>query len=147
MSNTEGSSTPLAVIKRGKLVVANQIRTDLNRSSGSSISSSSGLASGTQQLEEILNYFLNVERPIDFEAIDWCRCLIAGGLPYEDYATNGNYLNCNSIVSNYTPHSTVVLSLVLNSVTLTVSSFTFINSILLVLCNGKGILDIQQVYY
>ena len=73
-------STPqLAILKRDKRQVATLIKNDFGRASGS----------GQQQLDDILNYLLDLEKPIGFEAIDWCKYLISGGLPFNEYADNG----------------------------------------------------------
>lgn len=71
------SAPQLAILKRDKRQVATQIKNDLSR------------PSSQQQLDEILNYLLDPEKPIGFEAIDWCKFLISGGVPFTEYAANG----------------------------------------------------------
>lgn len=70
------SAPQLAILKRDKRQVAVLIKYDVGRSSGQ------------QQLDEILNYLLDPEKAVGFEAIDWCKYLISGGLPFSEYAEN-----------------------------------------------------------
>lgn len=78
MSSSDQSHPQLAILKRGKRTVATQLKNDFGR------------PSGTQQLEEILNHLIDLDKPFDFEAADWCRYLIAGGVPFAEFLENGN---------------------------------------------------------
>uniref|UniRef100_A0A674B6J2 E3 ubiquitin-protein ligase n=1 Tax=Salmo trutta TaxID=8032 RepID=A0A674B6J2_SALTR len=43
-------------------------------------------SSGVRQLQELLDCVLNPEKPAaDTEALDWCKCLIAGGEGFEEF--------------------------------------------------------------
>lgn len=70
------SDLPLqqSLLKRGKRAVAVNVRNEL------------GLPSGRKQLEDLLNYFLDPKKVLDFEAADWCKWLIAGGLSFDEFA-------------------------------------------------------------
>uniref|UniRef100_A0A8C6Q550 E3 ubiquitin-protein ligase n=1 Tax=Nothobranchius furzeri TaxID=105023 RepID=A0A8C6Q550_NOTFU len=42
-------------------------------------------SSGLRQLQELLDAVLNPEKTADTEALDWCKCLIAGGEGFEEF--------------------------------------------------------------
>ena len=43
-----------------------------------------------QQLTDLLNYLLSPTKAIDdFECIDWCRHIVAGGLPFDEFSKEG----------------------------------------------------------
>ena len=43
-----------------------------------------------QQLTDLLNYLLSPAKAIDdFECIDWCRHIVAGGLPFDEFSKEG----------------------------------------------------------
>ena len=45
---------------------------------------------GQQQLFELLDYLLDPEKSLDdFERLDWCRWVIAGGTTFDDFAKTG----------------------------------------------------------
>lgn len=69
----------LPILKRGKRQVATQIKLDC----------SSGRPAGLRQLEEILNFLLDDDKPVDFEIADWCRHLISGGMSFQEYSEHG----------------------------------------------------------
>ena len=82
-TNGTNETTPqLAILKRSKRHVANQIKLDYN----------SGRPAGLRQLKEILNYILDPEKSVDFEVTDWCRHLISGGVSFQEYSENGWFL-------------------------------------------------------
>uniref|UniRef100_A0A8C9YD98 E3 ubiquitin-protein ligase n=1 Tax=Sander lucioperca TaxID=283035 RepID=A0A8C9YD98_SANLU len=63
--------------RRDKKATATRLKADLNRTDNSS---------GVRQLQELLDAVLNPEKPAaDTEALDWCKCLIAGGEGFEDF--------------------------------------------------------------
>ncbi|KAK9537595.1 hypothetical protein VZT92_005199 [Zoarces viviparus] len=62
---------------RDKKATAAHLKADLNRADNSS---------GVRQLQELLDTVLNPETPAaDTEALDWCKCLIAGGEGFEEF--------------------------------------------------------------
>jgi len=71
----------LAVLKRGKRQVATQLKNDFCRAASSS--------SGAQQLDEILNFFIDCDKPVEFETTDWCRYLISGGTQWTEFSDHG----------------------------------------------------------
>ncbi|TDH06926.1 hypothetical protein EPR50_G00118280 [Perca flavescens] len=66
-----------SLVRRDKKATATRLKADLNRTDNSS---------GVRQLQELLDAVLNPEKPAaDTEALDWCKCLIAGGEGFEDF--------------------------------------------------------------
>ncbi|KAM4557937.1 E3 ubiquitin-protein ligase ubr3 isoform 2-T2 [Odontesthes bonariensis] len=66
-----------SLLRRDKRATAAHLKTDLNRTDNSS---------GLRQLQELLDAVLNPEKPAaDTEALDWCKCLIAGGEGFEEF--------------------------------------------------------------
>lgn len=66
-----------SLLRRDKKAAAAHLKAELNRSDNSS---------GTRQLKELLDAVLNPEKtPADIEALDWCKCLIAGGEGFEEF--------------------------------------------------------------
>uniref|UniRef100_A0A8C7ZRM4 E3 ubiquitin-protein ligase n=1 Tax=Oryzias sinensis TaxID=183150 RepID=A0A8C7ZRM4_9TELE len=66
-----------SLLRRDKRATATKLKADLNRTDNST---------GLQQLQELLDVVLNPEKPAsDTEALDWCKCLIAGGEGFEDF--------------------------------------------------------------
>nr|XP_033800346.1 E3 ubiquitin-protein ligase UBR3 isoform X5 [Geotrypetes seraphini] len=60
-----------------KAATAARLKTELGRPDNSQ---------GVQQLSELLDGVLGADRPAgDSEALDWCRCLLAGGENFEDF--------------------------------------------------------------
>lgn len=78
MASNDPSPSQLALLRRGKQHVATQIKNEFARS-----------ACGHQHLDDILNHFLDINKPFDFEAADWLRYLISGGSPFPDYVERG----------------------------------------------------------
>ncbi|XP_068428231.1 E3 ubiquitin-protein ligase ubr3 isoform X2 [Clinocottus analis] len=65
------------LLRRDKKATAAHLKADLNRADNSS---------GVRQLQELLDVVLNPETPAaDTEALDWCKCLIAGGEGFEEF--------------------------------------------------------------
>uniref|UniRef100_A0A673W9C8 E3 ubiquitin-protein ligase n=1 Tax=Salmo trutta TaxID=8032 RepID=A0A673W9C8_SALTR len=65
------------LLRRDKKSTAAHLKSDLNRTDNSS---------GVRQLQELLDSVLNPEKPAaDTEALDWCKCLIAGGEGFEEF--------------------------------------------------------------
>uniref|UniRef100_A0A6Q2YGG5 E3 ubiquitin-protein ligase n=1 Tax=Esox lucius TaxID=8010 RepID=A0A6Q2YGG5_ESOLU len=65
------------LLRRDKKSTAAQLKADLNRTDNSF---------GVRQLQELLDCVLNPEKPAaDTEALDWCKCLIAGGEGFEEF--------------------------------------------------------------
>ncbi|XP_068602543.1 E3 ubiquitin-protein ligase ubr3 [Brachionichthys hirsutus] len=63
--------------RRDRNATAARVKADLNRTDSSS---------GVRQLQELLGTVLNPERPAtDPEALDWCKCLLAGGEGFEEF--------------------------------------------------------------
>ncbi|TWW80792.1 E3 ubiquitin-protein ligase ubr3 [Takifugu flavidus] len=66
-----------SLLRRDKKATAAHLKADLNRTDNSS---------GVRQLQELLDSVLNPEKPAtDTEALDWCKCLIAGGEGFEEF--------------------------------------------------------------
>ena len=66
------------LMKRGKRPVAAYIKAECSRSSGQ------------QQLNDLMDYLLSPQKSLDdFERLDWCRWLIAGGTTFDDFAKTG----------------------------------------------------------
>ncbi|XP_023806310.2 E3 ubiquitin-protein ligase ubr3 isoform X2 [Oryzias latipes] len=66
-----------SLLRRDKRATAAKLKADLNRTDNST---------GLQQLQELLDVVLNPEKPAsDTEALDWCKCLIAGGEGFEEF--------------------------------------------------------------
>ncbi|KAL3969988.1 MFS transporter (molybdate-anion transporter) [Sarotherodon galilaeus] len=66
-----------SLLRRDKKATAAHLKADLNRTDNSS---------GVRQLQELLDVVLNPEKPAaDAEALDWCKCLIAGGEGFEEF--------------------------------------------------------------
>ncbi|XP_076603037.1 E3 ubiquitin-protein ligase ubr3 [Chaetodon auriga] len=66
-----------SLLRRDKKATAVHLKADLNRTDNSS---------GVRQLQELLDAVLNPEKPAaDTEALDWCKCLIAGGEGFEEF--------------------------------------------------------------
>ena len=43
-----------------------------------------------QQLNDFIDYLLDPKKPIDdFETLDWCRWLVAGGVTFEEFSKEG----------------------------------------------------------
>ncbi|KAL5006565.1 hypothetical protein ScPMuIL_015371 [Solemya velum] len=65
----------LALLKRGKRSVATAFKGDCVR------------ASGQQRIKAFLDYILNPEEKAidDFDTLEWCRLLIAGGSTYDEF--------------------------------------------------------------
>uniref|UniRef100_A0A8D3BKT2 E3 ubiquitin-protein ligase n=1 Tax=Scophthalmus maximus TaxID=52904 RepID=A0A8D3BKT2_SCOMX len=64
-------------LRRDKSATAAHLKADLARTDTSS---------GLRQLQELLDVVLNPENPAaDTEALDWCKCLIAGGEGFEEF--------------------------------------------------------------
>ncbi|XP_064614037.1 LOW QUALITY PROTEIN: E3 ubiquitin-protein ligase ubr3-like [Liolophura sinensis] len=62
------------LMKRGKRTLATQIKVECCRQNG-------------QQLKELLDFLLAPSRQIDdFETLDWCRWLIAGGHTFDEFS-------------------------------------------------------------
>ncbi|CAB1328486.1 unnamed protein product [Coregonus sp. 'balchen'] len=67
----------MALVCRDKKSTAAHLKADLNRTDNSS---------GVRQLKELLDCVLDPEKPAaDTEALDWCKCLIAGGEGFEEF--------------------------------------------------------------
>ncbi|XP_029385884.1 E3 ubiquitin-protein ligase ubr3 isoform X1 [Echeneis naucrates] len=66
-----------SLLRRDKKTTAAHLKADLNRTDNST---------GLRQLQELLDAVLNPEKPAaDTEALDWCKCLIAGGEGFEEF--------------------------------------------------------------
>ncbi|XP_033965531.1 E3 ubiquitin-protein ligase ubr3 isoform X2 [Pseudochaenichthys georgianus] len=66
-----------SLLRRDKKATAAHLKVDLSRTDNSS---------GVRQLQELLDVVLNPETPAaDTEALDWCKCLIAGGEGFEEF--------------------------------------------------------------
>ncbi|GLD67542.1 E3 ubiquitin-protein ligase UBR3 isoform X3 [Lates japonicus] len=66
-----------SLLRRDKKSTAAHLKADLNRTDNSS---------GVRQLQELLDAVLNPEKSAaDTEALDWCKCLIAGGEGFEEF--------------------------------------------------------------
>uniref|UniRef100_A0A671QKU2 E3 ubiquitin-protein ligase n=1 Tax=Sinocyclocheilus anshuiensis TaxID=1608454 RepID=A0A671QKU2_9TELE len=65
-----------SLLRRDKKSTAAHLKADLKRSDNSS---------GLRQLQELLDSVLNAERGSDPEALDWCKCLLAGGDGFDDF--------------------------------------------------------------
>uniref|UniRef100_A0A8C7NG24 E3 ubiquitin-protein ligase n=1 Tax=Oncorhynchus mykiss TaxID=8022 RepID=A0A8C7NG24_ONCMY len=66
-----------SLVRRDKKSTAAHLKADLNWTDNSS---------GVRQLQELLDSVLNPEKPAaDTEALDWCKCLIAGGEGFEEF--------------------------------------------------------------
>uniref|UniRef100_A0A4W6FP90 E3 ubiquitin-protein ligase n=1 Tax=Lates calcarifer TaxID=8187 RepID=A0A4W6FP90_LATCA len=66
-----------SLLRRDKKSTAAHLKADLNRTDNSS---------GIRQLQELLDAVLNPEKSAaDTEALDWCKCLIAGGEGFEEF--------------------------------------------------------------
>lgn len=66
-----------SLLRRDKKATAAHLKADLNRTDNSS---------GVRQLQELLDVVVNPEKPAsDTEALDWCKCLIAGGEGFEEF--------------------------------------------------------------
>ncbi|MGH0138473.1 UNVERIFIED_CONTAM: hypothetical protein FKN15_066666 [Acipenser sinensis] len=65
------------LLRRDKKYTAAHLKADLNRTDN---------RSGVHQLQELLDSVLNPERPAgDTEALEWCKCLLAGGEEFEEF--------------------------------------------------------------
>ena len=70
-----------ALMKRGKRTMALYVKEECLR------------PSGHPQLTELLSYLLDpLTQLSDFERIDWCRWLIAGGETFDEFVNTGNLL-------------------------------------------------------
>ena len=68
------------LMKRGKRNLAKHFKEEASRQQS------------PQQLSEFIEFLLDPKKPLDdFETLDWCRWLIAGGSTYEEFAKEGNY--------------------------------------------------------
>ncbi|CAL9690267.1 unnamed protein product [Knipowitschia caucasica] len=66
-----------SLLRRDKKATATHLKAALTQSDNSS---------GLRQLHELLDTVLNPETPAaDTEALDWCKCLIAGGEGFEEF--------------------------------------------------------------
>uniref|UniRef100_A0A3Q1IYH3 E3 ubiquitin-protein ligase n=1 Tax=Anabas testudineus TaxID=64144 RepID=A0A3Q1IYH3_ANATE len=66
-----------SLLRRDKKATAAHLKADLNRTDNSA---------AVRQLQELLDVVLNPEKPAaDTEALDWCKCLIAGGEGFEEF--------------------------------------------------------------
>ncbi|XP_053295045.1 E3 ubiquitin-protein ligase ubr3 isoform X1 [Pleuronectes platessa] len=66
-----------SLLRRDKKSTAVHLKADLTRTDDTS---------GVRQLQELLDVVLNPEKPAaDTEALDWCKCLIAGGEGFEEF--------------------------------------------------------------
>uniref|UniRef100_A0A672J6D9 E3 ubiquitin-protein ligase n=1 Tax=Salarias fasciatus TaxID=181472 RepID=A0A672J6D9_SALFA len=66
-----------SLLRRDKKATAAHLKADLTRTDNSS---------GLRQLQELLDAVLDPEKPAgDTEALDWCKCLIAGGEGFEEF--------------------------------------------------------------
>ncbi|KAG2459574.1 UBR3 ligase, partial [Polypterus senegalus] len=66
-----------SLLRRDKKSTAAHLKAELNRPDNSA---------GLRQLQELLDCLLNLERPAgDSEALEWCRCLLAGGDGFEEF--------------------------------------------------------------
>ncbi|MEQ2212668.1 hypothetical protein XENOCAPTIV_003072 [Xenoophorus captivus] len=66
-----------SLLRRDKRATAAHLKADLTRTDNSS---------GLRQLQELLDAVLNPEKPAaDTDALDWCKCLIAGGEGFEEF--------------------------------------------------------------
>ncbi|XP_054888278.1 E3 ubiquitin-protein ligase ubr3 isoform X1 [Poeciliopsis prolifica] len=66
-----------SLLRRDKRAAAAHLKADLTRTDNSS---------GLRQLQDLLDAVLNPEKPAaDTEALDWCKCLIAGGEGFEEF--------------------------------------------------------------
>ncbi|XP_034042644.1 E3 ubiquitin-protein ligase ubr3 isoform X3 [Thalassophryne amazonica] len=66
-----------SMVRRDKKATAANLKADLNRTDNNS---------GLQRLQELLDAVLNPEKAVaDTEALDWCKCLIAGGDGFEEF--------------------------------------------------------------
>ena len=75
-----------ALMKRGKRTMAIYVRDECLRSSA------------YPQLTELLNHILDPRTQLsDFERIDWCRWLVAGGETFEEFANTGRVLEYSLI--------------------------------------------------
>lgn len=77
VDNKPESMMAASLLRRDKKATAVHLKADLNRTDNTS---------GVRQLQELLDAVLNPERPAaDTEALDWCKCLIAGGEGFEEF--------------------------------------------------------------
>uniref|UniRef100_A0A8C5FPK1 E3 ubiquitin-protein ligase n=1 Tax=Gadus morhua TaxID=8049 RepID=A0A8C5FPK1_GADMO len=66
-----------SLLRRDKKATAAHLKADLNRTDN---------CAGARQLQELLDTVLNPETPAtDTEALDWCKCLIAGGDGFDEF--------------------------------------------------------------
>ncbi|XP_063069644.1 E3 ubiquitin-protein ligase ubr3 isoform X2 [Engraulis encrasicolus] len=66
-----------SMLRRDKKTTAALLKTELNRTDNSS---------GVRLLHELLDNVLNPEKPAaDTEALEWCKCLLAGGEGFEEF--------------------------------------------------------------
>ncbi|XP_074659002.1 E3 ubiquitin-protein ligase UBR3-like [Tubulanus polymorphus] len=66
-----------ALMKRGKRPLAVYMKAQCLRIVGKN---------NCQQLHDLLDHLLDPREPFDYERIDWCRWLIAGGATFDDFA-------------------------------------------------------------
>ncbi|XP_053733122.1 E3 ubiquitin-protein ligase ubr3 isoform X2 [Synchiropus splendidus] len=72
-----------SLLRRDKKAAAAHLKADLNGTDNTT---------GLRNLQELLDVVLNPEKPAtDSEALDWCKCLIAGGEGFEEF--------CNTVRS------------------------------------------------
>lgn len=77
MDNKPERMMAASLLRRDKKATAAHLKADLNRTDNSS---------GVRQLQELLDAVINPEKPAsDTEALDWCKCLIAGGEGFEEF--------------------------------------------------------------
>lgn len=66
-----------SLLRRDKRATAAYLKADLTRTDNSS---------GLRELRELLDAVLNPEKTAaDTEALDWCKCLLAGGEGFEEF--------------------------------------------------------------
>ena len=66
------------LMKRGKRTVATYLKGECLR------------PNGQQQLGDLLDYLLDPTKSLDdFDRIDWCRWIIAGGTTFDEFAKTG----------------------------------------------------------
>ncbi|XP_042562236.1 E3 ubiquitin-protein ligase ubr3-like [Clupea harengus] len=66
-----------SMLRRDKKTTAALLKTELNQTDNSS---------GVRLLQELLDNVLNPEKPAaDTEALEWCKCLLAGGEGFEEF--------------------------------------------------------------
>ena len=81
MASSEMPSGSVALSKRSKRSVATYFKGEC------------GKQCNPQKLHDFLEHILSPTRPIDeFETIDWCKWLIAGGSTFEEFSKTGLFI-------------------------------------------------------